>query len=256
MSDLMPILFVGHGSPMNGIEDNEFSKAWESFRERFPAPEAIVSISAHWQTRGTHITSNENPKTIHDFFGFPPELYKLSYPAEGNIDLAKEIKELASVESSLDDSWGLDHGTWIVLRRIFPDADIPTIQLSLDYTKPPSFHYKLAKDLKELRKQGVLILGSGNIVHNLPMMTPNLSTQFDWAKEYDQIIKDLISINDHNSIVEYERYGTLSKLSIPTNEHYLPLLYILALQDEKDILSFDCEKVIYGSISMRCVIFQ
>jgi 4,5-DOPA dioxygenase extradiol len=257
MSDMMPAIFIGHGSPMNGVEDNEFSNMWKSLRNKIPVPRAIVSISAHWQTEGTHVTSNENPKTIHDFYGFPPELYELSYNTPGAPILANNIKSLISnTKIVLDNSWGLDHGTWIVLRRIYPDATIPTIQLSLDYTKPPRYHYELAKRLKQLREQEILILGSGNIVHNLPMMIPNLNSQFDWAIEYDVLIRDLIREKNFEDIINYNKYGKIARLSIPTNEHYLPLLYILALQDASDTVSFTCEKVIYGSISMRCVILQ
>ena len=257
MSDMMPIIFIGHGSPMNGIEDNEFARAWHNLSLEIPKPEFILSISAHWVTKGTRITSNDRLKTIHDFYGFPQELYNIEYPAFGAPEIAgKVIEQVKDFQITLDNSWGLDHGTWIVLRRMYPKAQIPVIQLSLDYTKPPNEHFELGKELKSLRNQGVLILGSGNIVHNLGMMNPNTSLPFDWAHKYDELIKDLIEQKDYSSIINYQKFGQIAQLSIPTNEHYLPLLYVLAASDKTDSLSFGCEKIVYSSISMRYVLFS
>ncbi len=257
MSDVMPTLFVGHGSPMNGIEDNEFAQAWQKLALEIPKPELILSISAHWVTQGTRLTANDKLKTIHDFYGFPQELYNIDYPASGAPRTAEKIiEQVNDLHINLDNSWGLDHGTWIVLRRMYPKARIPVIQLSLDYAKSPNEHFELGKKLKKLRSQGVLILGSGNIVHNLGMMNPYTHAPFEWAIKYDELIKDLIEQTDYPSIINYQKFGEIAQLSIPTNEHYLPLLYILAASDEKDTLSFSCEKIVYGSVSMRCVLFS
>ena len=257
MLDIMPTLFIGHGSPMNGVEDNEFARAWHNLASEIPKPDLILSISAHWVTKGTRITSNNKLKTIHDFYGFPQELYNIEYPAFGAPKFAEKITEQVNeFKITLDNKWGLDHGTWIVLRRMYPKAQIPVIQLSLDYTKPPNEHFELGKELKKLRNQGVLILGSGNIVHNLGMMNPYTHIPFEWAVKYDELIKNLIEQKDYFSIINYQKFGEIAQLSIPTNEHYLPLLYILAASDKKDSLSFRCDEIIYGSVSMRCVILQ
>ena len=257
MSDMMPIIFIGHGSPMNGIEDNEFARAWHNLSLEIPKPKLILSISAHWVTKGIRITSNDRLKTIHDFYGFPQELYSIEYPAFGAPEIAESIiEQVNNFQITPDNSWGLDHGTWIVLRRMYPKAQIPVIQLSLDYTRDPNEHFELGKELKNLRNQGVLILGSGNIVHNLGMMNPYTQVPYEWAMKYDELVKELIEKKDYTSIINYQKFGEIARLSIPTNEHYLPLLYILAASDKKDSLSFRCDKIIYGSVSMRCVILQ
>jgi 4,5-DOPA dioxygenase extradiol len=247
----MPVLFVGHGSPMNAMKNNEFSRAWIKTGKILPRPNAILCISAHWETKGTGVTAMDRPKTIHDFGGFPPALYEIQYPAPGSLELADMIREaITSTDVSLDHTWGLDHGTWSVLRKMFPKADIPVIQLSLDRNQDASFHYLLGKELKPLRNRGVLIVGSGNIVHNLRMMSWK-DEGYDWAIEFDEIIKQLILSGDHETIINYENLGKTSRLSIPTNEHYLPLLYILALQDHHEQVRFFTDKVTLGSISMR-----
>ncbi len=249
----MPALFVGHGSPMNAIEDNEFSSAWVKAGQSLPIPKAILCISAHWMTNGTRVTAMEKPKTIHDFSGFPQELFRIQYSAEGFPALARlteQIIQTAPVE--MDFNWGLDHGTWSVLSRMFPNADIPVIQLSLDGHKEPQQHYNLGKELRSLRNKGVLIVGSGNMVHNLMMLSWE-DTAYDWALEFDEKLKQLILSGDHDSIIHYEKLGKAADLSVPTNEHYLPLLYILALKDQDDKISFFADKVTLGSISMRCV---
>lgn len=249
----MPVLFVGHGNPMNAIEENEFSKTWGEIGKTLPVPKAILCVSAHWQTKGTKVTAMERPKTIHDFYGFPQELFNKQYPAPGSPSFAKETQQLVKKSSvELDYEWGLDHGCWSVLTRLFPSAEIPVYQLSLDYTQPPEYHYNLAKELAELRKKEVLIIGSGNIVHNLGMMQWS-DTAFEWAKEFDERIKNYVLSKEHRRIIHYEELGTSAKLAIPTNEHYLPLLYSLALQDQKDAVSFFTEKTVMGSVSMRSI---
>ncbi len=252
----MPALFVGHGSPMNAIEDNEFSRAWAEVGQALPRPEAILCVSAHWETAGTLVTGMERPKTIHDFGGFPRELYAMQYPAPGSPELARLTQAtVRKTQVHLDQTWGLDHGTWSVLCRMFPAADIPVIQLSLDQTQTPEFHYTLGKELRALRNKGVLIVGSGNIVHNLRIVTFQ-DKAYDWAIEFDEILKKLIESGDHDSLVNYQSLGQAARLAIPTNEHYLPLLYILALQDRPEQIRFFADRVTLGSISMRSLVIE
>lgn len=249
----MPVFFIGHGNPMNAIEDNEFSRAWAEAGKTIPKPEAILCISAHWETDGTFVTAMDRPKTIHDFYGFPHPLYEMQYPAPGSVTLAElsqKIVQTAQVRKDLD--WGLDHGTWSVLRRMFPDADIPVVQLSLDRTKDPNFHYRTGRELKELRSKGVLIIGSGNMVHNLRLLNWE-GPAYDWAVEFDEQLKQLILAGDHDQLIHYQNLGRSVQLSIPTNEHYLPLLYALGLQDEEDGIAFFADMVTLGSISMRSI---
>lgn len=250
----MPALFVGHGSPTNAIEDNEFSRAWAATAAAIPRPAAILCISAHWETVGTHITAMERPGTIHDFSGFSQELFDVKYPAPGNPALARLVQQTVSLaDVRLDADWGLDHGTWSVLRRMYPAADIPVLQLSLDRTKAPAFHYQLGQELQGLRNKGVLIVGSGNIVHNLRMVSWQ-DTAYDWALEFDALMRQLILAGDHAAIMDYRMLGKPAQLAIPTNEHFLPLLYVLALQDKQDKVSFFAEKVTLGSMSMRSLL--
>jgi 4,5-DOPA dioxygenase extradiol len=249
-ADRMPALFVGHGSPMNAIEDNEFSRAWADVGRSLPRPQAILCVSAHWQTRGTQATAMAAPRTIYDFYGFPEELYRQKYPAPGSPELARLVQETAPVPVGLDQDWGLDHGAWSVLSRMFPNADIPVVQLSLDATQPPVYHYELGRALKLLRQRGVMIVGSGNAVHNLRIMCWE-DRAYDWAVEFDATVQRLIEAGDHRALVDYGSLGRSASLSIPTNEHYLPLLYVLGLQDEGEALSFFTERVTYCSLSMR-----
>lgn len=256
--NLMPALFIGHGSPMNGIEDNEFSRRWKKMAEEIPVPKAVLVVSAHWFTKGTQITAMDFPKTIHDFGGFPQELFNVQYPAPGNSILAKETTEIIkSAKVELDHDWGLDHGTWTVVRHMYPDAAIPVLQLSIDYSKGPQYHYDLGKELYELRKKGVLIIGSGNMVHNLRMVAwDKLNTDnygFDWAIEMNNNFKNLINDGNHKPLINYESFGTAGKLAIPTPEHYLPLLYTLALQSDKDKATFFNDKAVAGSLTMTSV---
>lgn len=256
--DKHPVLFIGHGSPMNGIEDNEFSRTWSKYGKEIPKPKAVLVISAHWLTKGTYITAMEHPKTIHDFGGFPQALFDVQYPAPGNPSLAKATSKLVtSTTVGLDHDWGLDHGTWSVVKHMYPDADIPVLQLSIDYNQPPQYHYDLAKQLKALRNKGVLIIGSGNMVHNLRMISwekmQEANYGFDWAIEMNTIFKEKISKSDFQSLINYEKLGPAAKLAIPTPDHYYPLLYAMALQDDKDEISFFNDKMVGGSLNMTSV---
>ncbi len=251
--EIMPLLFVGHGNPMNAIEKNEFHNKWTELGKSLPKPKAILVISAHWLTKGTRVTAMEKPKTIHDFYGFPQELFDVQYPVNGSPELAKEIQlfiQKTKVQSDFE--WGLDHGTWSVVMPMYPNADIPVFQLSIDYTQPPQFHYHLAQELSALRKKGVLIMGSGNIVHNLSMINWS-GKPYDWAIEFDEKVKNFIAEKNHDSLINYEKMGSIAKLSVPTNDHYLPLLYTLALQEKNETISFFNEKIDMGSASMRSV---
>src|SRR5688572_2665449 len=255
---VMPVLFIGHGSPMNGIEDNEFSRRWTTMAKEIPTPKAVLVVSAHWFTKGTKITAMDFPKTIHDFGGFPKELFETNYRVPGNPVLAKETKELLhSAHVELDHDWGLDHGTWTVVRHMYPKADIPVLQLSIDYTKPPQYHYDLAKELYALRKKGVLIMGSGNMVHNLRMIAwdrlNDASYGYDWALQMNDTFKNLIREGDHRRLIDFESLGREAALAIPTPEHYWPLLYTLGLKGSKDAVSFFNDKAVGGSLTMTSV---
>lgn len=255
---LMPVLFIGHGSPMNGIEDNEFSNRWKAMAKEIPTPKAVLVISAHWFTKGTSITAMDFPKTIHDFGGFPEALFQVQYPAPGSPSLAKETASMIhSTQVELDHDWGLDHGTWTIIRHMYPEATIPILQLSIDYTKDPAFHYAFAKELYQLRKKGVLIIGSGNMVHNLRMVAwdklDGPAYGYDWALHMNQTFKDLISNKDHQHLIHYNSLGKEAMLAIPTPEHYLPLLYTLGLQGKTDDVSFFNDKPVGGSLTMTSV---
>jgi len=253
--DKMPVLFTGHGSPMNGIEDNTFSQRWRQMGEEITQPVAVLVVSAHWFTRGTLITAMENPKTIHDFYGFPKVLFDVEYPAPGNPSLAQEVRELVISTAVIPDhDWGLDHGTWSVVRRMYPQATIPVLQLSIDYTKGPLFHYELARELGALRKKGVLIIGSGNMVHNLGMLNwSRPESAYDWATEIDETFKKLILEGNHSALINYQKLGHAAHLAIPTPEHYLPLLYTLGLQEKNDTPVLFNTKTLMGSVSMTSV---
>lgn len=251
----MPVLFVGHGSPMNAIEDNEFSRGWQAIGKTLPHPRAILCISAHWETRGTYVTAVEKPATIHDFGGFPQDLFNVRYPAPGSPTLARETKSTVTMtDVGLDEKWGLDHGAWSVIRHLYPKADVPVVQLSLDYMQKPQYHYDLGKDLSELRKRGILIIGSGNMVHNLRMVAWDKMHEpeygFDWAIEANDMMKKFIESGDHQSLINYQAQGKSFGLAIPTPDHFLPLLYALALKENKDPISFFNDKAVMGSLSM------
>jgi len=254
-TEQMPVLFVGHGSPMNAIEENEFVQGWREIGKALPKPNAILCVSAHWETRGTFLTAMEKPRTIHDFEGFPQELFDVQYPAPGSPQLAQETESIiAKTKVGLDNKWGLDHGCWSVLKRLFPAADVPVIQMSLDYSQPAQYHYELAKELSPLRKKGVLILGSGNIVHNLRMVDWNKINEsgfgYDWAVEANEKMKKYILSNDHQPLINYRAHGKAFNLAIPTPEHFLPLIYTLALKENNENIEFFNDKPVMGSLTM------
>jgi 4,5-DOPA dioxygenase extradiol len=258
--NLMPVLFLGHGSPMNGIEENEFTAGWKNVVKSIPKPTAILCVSAHWETRGTSVTAMNRPNTIHDFGGFPKALYDVQYPAPGSPALATETKSIIKKTTvGLDDRWGLDHGCWSVMKHLYPEADVPIIQLSLDYYQSAQYHYDLAKELSSLRKKGVLIIGSGNMVHNLRLVGWERINEpgfgYDWALEANDKMINCILSNDHKALINYKSQGIAFDLAIPTPEHYLPLLYCLALRDENDVINIFNDKAVGGSLTMTsCII--
>ncbi|RRQ48923.1 4,5-DOPA dioxygenase extradiol [Maribacter algicola] len=251
----MPVLFLGHGSPMNAIEDNEFVKGFRNLGEELERPHAILCVSAHWETKGTYVTAMDHPQTIHDFGGFPQALYDVQYPAPGSPELAKTTKDLITkTEVGLDYQWGLDHGSWSVVKHLYPIADVPIIQMSLDYTKPPLYHYELALELAALRNKGILIVGSGNMVHNLRMVAWDKVNGepygYDWAIEANEKMKAFILENNHSSLIDFRSQGKAFDLAIPTPEHYLPLLYAIALKEKNEDVSFFNDAPLGGSLSM------
>ena len=251
----MPVLFLGHGSPMNAIEENEFVTGFRNIGKEITKPNAIICISAHWETKGTFVTAMQKPPTIHDFGGFPQALFDVQYPAPGDPELEKETKSLITKTTvGLDDKWGLDHGAWSVIKHLYPNADVPVIQLSLDYSQPPQYHYDLAKQLASLRKKGVLIIGSGNLVHNLRMVAWDKLNAgeygYDWALEAKAKMNQFILSNDHQQLINYKSQGKAFDLAIPTPEHYLPLLYTLALKETDEKVSLFNDKALAGSLSM------
>ena len=250
----MPVLFVGHGSPMNGIEDNTFSAYWKKLATEIPKPSAVLCVSAHWLTKGTFVTAMEQPRTIHDFGGFPDELFAVKYPAPGSPELARSTSELVtSVEIELDHEWGLDHGTWTVVRHMYPDADIPVLQLSIDYHKPASYHYELARELTALRNKGVLIIGSGNIVHNLRMIDWQHVNEFhayDWASDINNLVRDKTLNGDFKALINYDRlHGEILK-AIPTPDHYYPFIYTLGMVQPSEPIEVFNDHPVGGSITM------
>ncbi|NIG54658.1 4,5-DOPA dioxygenase extradiol [Chitinophaga sp. Cy-1792] len=254
-TDEMPVMFIGHGNPMNGIADNAFTRALGTMSKSLPMkPRAILVISAHWLTSGTHVLVSLQPKTIHDFGGFPEALYQVQYPAPGAPELAIETgKLITSTDVVEDNHWGLDHGAWTILRHMYPAADIPVYQLSIDYHQPPEYHFKLAAELKALRKKGVLIIGSGNIVHNLYQIVFSLHAKpFDWAISFDETVKKKLQQGAFNELVNYQQLGREAALAIPTNDHYLPMLYTLGLINKGEDIRFTYEEIQNASISMRC----
>jgi 4,5-DOPA dioxygenase extradiol len=251
----MPVLFVGHGSPMYVIEDNEFTQKWQNLGKTIQTPKAIICISAHWETRGTYVTAMQKPPTIHDFGGFPGELYDIQYPVSGSPELAHEIiNAVHNSDVHPDDKWGLDHGAWSVIRRMYPEAEIPVIQLSLDYNKSPKEHYELAKELTSFRDKGVLIIGSGNMVHNLHKIAwdkeDNEEYGFEWALEANEIFKKSIQSNNYKELINYELLGKAVQMAVPTPDHFLPLLYALALKNENEEITIFNDKAVMGSLTM------
>lgn len=257
-TDQMPVLFLGHGSPMNAIEENEFVRGFREIGKTIPKPQAILVISAHWETKGTFVTAMEQPRIIYDFGGFPPELYQVKYPAPGSTQLARETKSIIrKTEVGLDQSWGLDHGAWSVVKHLYPNADVPVIQMSLDYSQPPQYHYELAKELASLRKKGVLIIGSGNMVHNLRMVAWDKfdvdNFGYDWALDASERMKKYIVSGDHTPLIRYGSQGMSFELAIPSPDHYLPLLYALALKEGEEKVTLFNDKAVAGSLTMTSV---
>ncbi|KRD12470.1 extradiol dioxygenase [Flavobacterium sp. Root901] len=257
-TDKMPVLFLGHGSPMNAIEENQFVAGFRDLAKTLPQPNAILCVSAHWFTKGTKVTSMEMPRTIHDFGGFPQALFDVQYPAKGSPELAVETQKILDpVMVELDEHWGLDHGAWSVIKHLYPNADVPVIQLSIDYTKSGQYHFELAQKLQALRYKGVLIIGSGNIVHNLRMVDfRNFDKDnygYDWAIEARQTVNDHLLNGDFQPLINFEKMNKAMQLAVPTPEHYLPLLYTLGLKDKTDDLSLFNDKLLAGSLSMTSV---
>lgn len=256
MAETLPAIFFGHGSPMNALLSNNYTAGWERIGKQTPRPNGILCISAHWFVPGTGLTISTAPKTIHDFGGFPRELYQVQYPAPGDPALARRVqKMLAPLQVSLDDSWGLDHGTWSVLRHVYPAADIPVVQLSIDETRPASFHFEVGKKLAALRQEGILIAGSGNLVHNLEAYAWGRHSQdpYDWAIHFETEAKQMMIAGEYKPLIQYERLGRNAVLSVPTPEHYLPLLYVIATKQEGEVITFPVEGMDGGSISMLSV---
>lgn len=257
-TEKMPVLFLGHGSPMNAIEENQFVQGFRDAAKKIPKPNAILCVSAHWYTEGTFVTAMDMPKTIHDFYGFPQPLFDVQYPAPGNPALAHETAELLMpVEVGEDHSWGLDHGAWSVIKHMYPEADIPVIQLSIDYTKPPQYHFELAQKLSKLREKGILIIGSGNIVHNLRMIDWKnidvVGAGWDWAIEAREKTNNWLLDGDFNNLIDYKKMGTELQYAIPTPDHFLPLIYTLGLKEKSEELSLFNDELIGGSLSMTSV---
>jgi 4,5-DOPA dioxygenase extradiol len=249
----MPAIFFGHGNPMNAIEVNTYTKAWSRLKQTFPRPKAILSVSAHWYGAGTLLTAMDAPRTIHDFGGFPRELFEFQYPAPGDPAFAKRVRELlAPVPAALDDRWGLDHGTWSVLCHLYPDADVPVVQLSIDEIEPASFHFELGRRLAPLREEGVLLIGSGNVVHNLHAYAwgRHPTEPFDWAVRFEQRVRGSLLAADDATLVGYESLGPDAKLAAPTPDHYLPLLYVAGARHAEDQVTFPVEGIDGGSVSM------
>lgn len=256
----MPVFFIGHGSPMNGIENNAFSSNWVEAARNSAVPRAVLCISAHWLTKGTMVTAMDSPPTIHDFSGFPEALYAVRYPAPGNPELAKEIKDLVqTTHAGLDHEWGLDHGAWTVIRHMYPEAQIPVLQLSIDYHQPAEFHYRLAQELQSLRQKGVMIIGSGNMVHNLRMVAfdkLNIAGYgYDWAIEMQSIFREKILNRDYKALLDYTSLGSAARMAIPTPDHYWPLIYTLGLQSSDEEVTIFNDELVGGSITMTSVRF-
>ena len=252
----MPAIFFGHGNPMNALQRNDWTAAWATIGETIPRPRAVLCVSAHWYLPATLVTAMTAPRTIHDFGGFPQELYRVQYPARGDPELALRVQELlAPVSVGLDNSWGLDHGTWSVLIHVFPDADIPVVQLSIDETQPAEFHFELGRRLTPLRDEGILIMGSGNLVHNLHTYAwgRHMPEPYDWAVSFETTARELMRSGEFEPLVQYDTLGRDAVLSIPTPDHYLPLLYVIATKRKDDAVSFPVEGVDGGSVSMLSV---
>ena len=256
INEKMPALFIGHGSPMNAIEDNQYTKNWKKIASEFPKPKAILSISAHWYTNGSFINDLDNPKMVYDMYGFPDELYNLVYNAKGANELAHVTKYLIKKDVEIDNSWGLDHGTWSVLCKMYPEADIPVYQLSVDSRSSAETHFQIGKEISALREQGVLIFGSGNVVHNLGRINWDLDGGEPWAVDFDSFIKDKIIKREYDDVINYKSAGKSSELAFVTPDHYYPLLYILGASKDDDKLSIFNDSCVMGSLSMTSYLFN
>ena len=256
MAEILPAIFFGHGNPMNAVMNNSYTEGWRRIGTETPRPKAILSVSAHWFVPGTGVTISAAPRTIHDFGGFPRELYQVQYPAPGDPYLARRVQELlAPVPVALDNSWGLDHGTWSVLRHVYPDADIPIVQLSIDETRPAAFHFEVGRKLTPLRDEGILIVGSGNLVHNLHAYAwgRHVPDPYDWVVRFETEAKQIMTAGEYKPLIDYEKLGPEAMLAIPTPDHYLPLLYVIATRQRGEVITFPIEGVDGGSISMLTV---
>lgn len=256
MNKIMPTVFVGHGSPMNAIEDNAYVRSWKAIAEKIPKPKAILSVSAHWFTEGTRVNDAEKPKMIYDMYGFPEELYRVVYDAPGSPELAHETIKLVGRDVKVDNSWGIDHGTWSVLCKMYPEADIPVYQLSVDGNASAEIHYKIGQDISALREKGVLIMGSGNVVHNLSRVNWNMEGGYPWAVEFNNYITDNIIKRQYQNVVNYKRAGKSSESAFITPEHFYPLLYVLGASKEDYRLSVFNNSCTMGSLSMTCYLFE
>jgi 4,5-DOPA dioxygenase extradiol len=252
MKPRMPALFIGHGSPLQAIEPNRYTAVWQQLGRELPRPRAILAISAHWYTRGIGVTAMVRPRTIHDFYGFPQQLYECQYPAPGDPQLAIEIQRLLQPQRLRADlDWGLDHGSWAVLRYLYPEADVPVVQLSIDGELPPRVHYEIGRQLAPLRDDGVLLLGSGDVVHNLRRLERRAGAAPPaWASEFNTLVRRAIEGDDHETLINYERHGEAARLSVPTPEHYLPLLYVLGARQPHDCVSIPVDGIEFGTVSM------
>lgn len=253
MEKIMPVLFVGHGSPMNAIEDNEFTRSWENISKKIPKPKAILAISAHYEREDTSVTSNEILKTIHDFYGFPKQLYDKKYDCSGSQELVLKIKDLIE-DVNFDSNWGIDHGVWCVLSKMYPNAEIPVVELSINRKLSMQQHYELGKKLYKLREKEILIFCTGNVVHNL-MVADISESPYKWAISFDEKVKKFVTTRDDLKLVNYKLIGEDALLSVNSAEHYIPLIYSLGATNKNETVSFFCEKIVYATISMRCILF-
>ncbi len=259
MPTRMPVIFFGHGNPLNALDDNAYTRGWATIGRAIPKPRAIVMISAHWYVAGTLVTRSERPRTIHDFGGFPRPLYDVEYPSPGDKALAQRVTELlGSAGARTDESWGLDHGTWSVLKHVYPDADVPVVQVSIDEEQPPSFHFELGQRLRPLRDEGILIAGSGNLIHNLHAYAwgRHPAQPFDWAVRFERRARELLLAREFEPLIDYESMGEDAMLAAPTPDHYLPLLYVMGASHPDDTLRFPVEGTDGGSISMLTAQFS
>jgi 4,5-DOPA dioxygenase extradiol len=252
----MPTIFVGHGSPMNAIEDNEFTRNWEEIVKKIPKPEAILSVSAHWYTHGSRIMDAIQPEMVYDMYGFPAELYRVEYKAQGSPELAHITNDLINKDVLIDNSWGFDHGTWSVLRKMYPDADIPVYQLSVDKSSGAATHFQIGQEISSLREKGVLILGSGNVVHNLSEINWNMDGGYPWATDFDEYMKNKIIQKQYQDVIDYKSAGRSSEMAFYTPDHFYPLLYVLGASNVNDKLTIFNDKCLMGSMSMTCYLFE